>query len=285
MIGGGLRVMYDTDEQAAAKLNSLHRARTKSKEATKVLYPVTPLTSSLNKPDRPFVIMLPNTHAPSATANTPQTSVVTQAPAGDSRFGVYATMQAGQSLVPLTMMHNPNQVHPTLSKELLPSEGKLPSLTHIASKSTDSSLTLKPTKELPKPSARVQAESPKITRVPNILRNKSQFHSQKLVPPSGDPVPMQLYRSYPSGSDPENMHIAEYNTDANKDSDSAAQFIIKQEPVDGDTESYKDNRDERDEYYDILKSDAQMPVDNDNGDLNLEVVIKTEPVYDYDPQV
>lgn len=275
LVGGGLRVMYDTDEQAAARLNSLHRARTKNKEATKVLYPVTPLTSSLNKPDRPFVIMLPNTNAPSATTNIPQTSAVTQATAGDSRFGVYATMQAGQSLVPLTVMKNPNQVHPTQSKDLLPSEGKMPSLTQIASKLTDSPLPHKPTKDLPKQSARVPAESPKIPRVPNILRNKSQFHSQKLVPPSGDPVPMQLYRSYPSGSDPENMHIAEYNKDASEDSDSALQFIIKQEPVEGNTDGYMDNPDERDNYSDILKCDAQMP---DNDDLNLKVVIKTEPV-------
>ncbi|XP_053396774.1 uncharacterized protein LOC123551209 isoform X2 [Mercenaria mercenaria] len=280
VIGGGLRVMYDTDELAAKKMNSLLKLRTggKAKEKTKLLYPVTTLQSALN-PQKPgnFMIMVPTSNA-AGTPGAP-TAVPSGIP-GDAQFSIYPTMQAGQSLVPVTATTNVNQPHPAWSKEALtrPTEPKISlvsllnkSKSVVSSKSTGTNTTESLKQNL---------------RHPNILRSKSHFHSQKLVPPSGEPIPMHLYRSYKTGTDPEHSKIDHYD-ETDPDDTGTTPIIVKQEPVEYNNEDeiskHSQEEDEpSDQFKGVLNTDAHMPVDAENSDLNMELVIKTEPVDDYD---
>ncbi|XP_060566718.1 uncharacterized protein LOC132725593 isoform X2 [Ruditapes philippinarum] len=282
VIGGGLRVMYDTDEQVASKLNSIQRIRGKAKEKTKQLYPV---QSTLNPSKQGnYMIMVPSSNTTGGVTPIAQTGVmVANSKSGDQQVGIAPVMQAGQSLVPLvSTVQNPNQPHPAWSKEasILKTTESKSSFVSILNQAPKSVTSMTQTETFVK-------QSPKHTpRQPNILRSKSH----KIVPPSGDPVPMHLFRSYITGNMPDNTNIENYNSNDDTNPETTLPtVIIKKEPMDYDSDN-NDNEDNskhsqdepHDKFKDVLNSDAHMPVDNESNDLNMELVIKTEPVDDFD---
>lgn len=263
VIGGGLKVMYDTDEQSAARLISLQRARAKAKEKTKLLYPVTPLQSSVNvgKPgERQFMIMVPATSTAAASVTTATSSDNTMI--GEPAVAGYPTVAAVQPLVQVVQTENA-QPHPAWSKEILnkPSEPRTSYVSLLNSTSVQTVTS----------ASSVQAKTKTVRstlRSPNILRNKSHKQVQKLVPPTGDPVPMQLYRSYKTGKDLENPHKGNSEIVNQDDFDPKLPVIIKKEPVDHDN---------NDEGPDDSSDDKSLG----SEDYNFGVVIKTEPMDDY----
>lgn len=268
IIGGGLRVMYDSDEHMAAKLNSIHQARSKAKEKTKLLYPVTQLQTAINvekSGEKQFMIMVPS--STSATVPVTGAKPAASSTSGEPASALFSTL--AQPIVPLTVIGNQTALpHPAWSKEVLskPAESKSPlvSLLHTSSKTTSSQTP----PQLSKPSS----------RHPNILRNKNHSNSNKNVPSTKDPVPMHLYRSYKTGIETEDASIKQIESAERDYFDSKIPVTIKQEPVEchGDTKEdshssndpSNDNGDDKDSFHESI-------------DLNMGIVIKSEPFDDY----
>lgn len=273
--------MYDTDEQVAAKLNSLQKKiRGKTKEKTKVLYPITPLQTALNPPKQGnFMIMVPSSNTAGGVTPVNQTGTTLSSKPADTQIGMLPLIQAGQSLVPMvTSVHNTNQPHPAWSKEALvkstEAKSSLVSLLNRAPKSITSATQ----------TGTSTTESPKQTsRQPNILRAKSH---KNVPPPDSEPTPMQLFRSYKAGNEPENADINSFASNEDDNAETPLNVIIKQEPMEYNSDNTEDDTSKRthgeppDKFKHVLNTDAQMPVDNEN-DLNMELVIKTEPIDDF----
>lgn len=269
VIGGGLRVMYDSDEQMAAKLNSIHQARSKAKEKTKLLYPVTQLQAAINvgkSGDKQYMIMVPS----STSATVPVTAGAKPAAnstSGESANALFSTI--AQPLVPVTMVGNQTaQPHPAWSKEVLskPSESKSPlvSLLHTSSKTASSQTP----PQLSKPSS----------RHPNILRNKNHSNLNKNIFPTKDPVPMHLYRSYQTGTETQGASIEQIESAETDYFDSQIPVIIKQEPMDCHGDTKEDSHSSNDPLND--NGDDKVSL-HESNDLNMGIVIKSEPFDDY----
>lgn len=277
VIGGGLKINYDTDEQAAAKLSLIHKQRLKSNQ-NKVLHPIAPIppqtnavtskvdlvmTNSVNSQSdqfaRPIMLMMPGSNSGTVPTNALTTS-----------------SHSRQSLIPYTVLEQ------QLQAPVASSKGK-----EAFSASTQTILVKNRHRSSSSPSTSASSVTTRNSenrsmKYPNILRNKLQAKSHKQTPPAGEPVPMHLYRSCHS-----NDSSADKSVGLEKDTDPTLP-IIKQEPVDTNSDNSGDFDKTSDgdpgegyRYNNVLKTDDRMLLGVDNPELDMELVIKTEPIDDY----
>ncbi|KAL4233248.1 hypothetical protein ACF0H5_007932 [Mactra antiquata] len=263
VIGHGLQINYDTDEHAARRLLQIHKSRLKSNQS-KIYYP----TSAI--PPSAYTAVSGSSDLTKSGQSQPGQSQPGQVQSGQlqsgqimlmvPRSGVNAVTSGGnvvttisnnghtQSLIPLTVLNPVDK----------------------GTNSDRAQTKVKPSGMTPSPSM-----LKKVTRVPNILnRSKSPATSTQSVPGKEPvPVPMCLFKSI-NNSDMKSGVSSD--TDERIDDDPTLPVMIKQEIVDDDNcvDSSVDT-------VDNILNDDRLSMAVDHPELDMKLVIKTEPIDDF----